>query len=318
MSEIIVALDLPSSDEALGLVDRLGDAIDFYKVGSPLFTRSGPPLVRELRDRGKRVFLDLKYHDIPSTVGNAVHAAADLGIDLLTLHASGGEAMMPLPGRVRRRWRIRPRLLGVTILTSFTAADVEQVWNKEIISVRDEVGAWRGSPPRPASTAWLRRPSRPSPSSAARRRLPRRHARIRSPATGRATRCGPPRRPRRPAPAPTTSSSAGPSWPPPTPWPSCRHPRSTSPASADRGRIAMTGAVLRAGRGSSSPSWPGCHAAAGARRRPGPRPDPRPRRLRLAPRRRRRHHPARRLVRDLHRRRRPVRRTPRRRGRPAP
>jgi orotidine-5'-phosphate decarboxylase len=145
MSEIIVALDLPSSDEALRLVDRLGDAIDFYKVGSPLFTRSGPPLVRALRDRGKRVFLDLKYHDIPSTVGNAVHAAADLGIDLLTVHASGGAAMMAAArAACDAAGESAPRLLGVTILTSFTAVDVEQVWNKEIISVRDEVGRLAG------------------------------------------------------------------------------------------------------------------------------------------------------------------------------
>jgi orotidine-5'-phosphate decarboxylase len=145
MSEIIVALDLPSEEEALALVDRLGESIDFYKVGSPLFTRSGPALVRALRDRGKRVFLDLKYHDIPSTVGNAVAAAAELGIDLLTLHASGGTAMM----RAARdacdaAGAAAPRLLGVTILTSFTADDVEQVWNKEIISVRDEVGRLAG------------------------------------------------------------------------------------------------------------------------------------------------------------------------------
>jgi orotidine-5'-phosphate decarboxylase len=140
MSQIIVALDLPTSELALDLVDRLGDAIDFYKIGSPLFTRAGPQVVRDVRARGKRVFLDLKYHDIPSTVAGAVASAAELGVDLLTLHASGGEAMM----RAAREARDAagpdgPGLLGVTILTSFGAADVEQVWNKEIISVREEV-----------------------------------------------------------------------------------------------------------------------------------------------------------------------------------
>ena len=142
MSEIIVALDLPSSDEALGLVDRLGDSVGFYKVGSPLFTRSGPEFIRELRARGKRIFLDLKYHDIPSTVANAVDSAAQLGVDLITLHASGGEAMMRAARAVVED--DGPRLLGVTILTSFTAFDVEQVWNKEIISVRDEVSRLTG------------------------------------------------------------------------------------------------------------------------------------------------------------------------------
>jgi orotidine-5'-phosphate decarboxylase len=140
MAQIIVALDLPSSDLALDLVDRLGDAIDFYKVGSPLFTRAGPPLVRELRSRGKRVFLDLKYHDIPSTVANAVTAAAELDVQLLTLHASGGDAMLRAArAAADAHGEGAPRLLGVTILTSFTAADVEGVWNKEILSMRDEV-----------------------------------------------------------------------------------------------------------------------------------------------------------------------------------
>ena len=137
MAEIIVALDVPSSKEALALVERLDDAVSFYKVGSPLFTRSGPALVKSLRERGKRVFLDLKYHDIPSTVANAVTSAASLDVELVTLHASGGEAMM----RAAREaiGNDGPRLLGVTILTSFTAVDVEQVWAKEIRSVREEV-----------------------------------------------------------------------------------------------------------------------------------------------------------------------------------
>jgi orotidine-5'-phosphate decarboxylase len=137
MSEIIVALDVPSAEHALDLVERLGDSIDFYKVGSPLFTRDGPEVVRALRERGKRVFLDLKYHDIPSTVANAVSSAAELGVDLLTLHASGGEAMMKAARAAAPENGMR--LLGVTILTSFSASEVEQVWNKEILSVRDEV-----------------------------------------------------------------------------------------------------------------------------------------------------------------------------------
>jgi orotidine-5'-phosphate decarboxylase len=137
MSEIIVALDLPSGEQALDLVDGLGDSVDFYKVGSPLFTRTGPRFIAELRARGKRVFLDLKYHDIPSTVANAVESAAELDVEMITLHASGGEAMMRAAREVVAD--DGPRLLGVTILTSFTADDVEQVWNKEILSVRDEV-----------------------------------------------------------------------------------------------------------------------------------------------------------------------------------
>ena len=136
MSEIIVALDVPSGDEALALVDRLGDAGDFYKVGLELYTRSGPGLVRELRERGKRVFLDLKLHDIPNTVAKAVEAAAVLDVELLTLHTSGGEAMMKAAVEASDG---RVDLLGVTLLTSLGAAEVEAVWGRELNSVREEV-----------------------------------------------------------------------------------------------------------------------------------------------------------------------------------
>jgi len=137
MAEIIVALDLPSGSSALGLVDRLGDAVGFYKIGSSLFTRGGPAIVRELRGRGKRVFLDLKYHDIPNSVARAVEAAAALEVHLLTVHASGGTAMMKAARDAAGD--DGPRLLGVTILTSFSATDVEEVWSKVVLSVRDEV-----------------------------------------------------------------------------------------------------------------------------------------------------------------------------------
>mgnify|MGYP001370477653 CR=1 FL=1 len=137
MARLIVALDLPTRQDALSLVDRLGGAVTFYKVGSPLFTRCGPDIVRELRDRGNDVFLDLKYYDIPNTVAQAVEAAAELGVSLLTLHAGGGSAMM----RAARQaaGTTGPKLLGVTLLTSFSASDVETVWGKELRSLRDDV-----------------------------------------------------------------------------------------------------------------------------------------------------------------------------------
>jgi orotidine-5'-phosphate decarboxylase len=137
MTTIIVALDVPSAAEALAIVDHIGDHVDYYKIGSPLFTRIGPAIVREMKARGKRVFLDLKYHDIPSTVANAVESAATLDVDMLTLHASGGPAM--LKAAAQAAGSTGPRLLGVTILTSFTADDVENVWDKKVLSVRDEV-----------------------------------------------------------------------------------------------------------------------------------------------------------------------------------
>ncbi|HUG41332.1 MAG TPA: orotidine-5'-phosphate decarboxylase [Longimicrobiales bacterium] len=142
MKSLIIALDLPTAEDALDLVDRLGDAADYYKVGAHLFTRTGPPLVQALKDRGKRVFLDLKYHDIPYTVAGAVESAAALGVDMLTLHASGGVAMMQAAREAVGDEG--PTLVGVTLLTSFTAADVEQVWAKEIRSLRDEVARLSG------------------------------------------------------------------------------------------------------------------------------------------------------------------------------
>ena len=137
MDSLIVALDLPTAGEALDLVDVLGGDAEYFKVGAQLFTREGPALVRELKDRDRKVFLDLKYHDIPHTVARAVEAAAELGIDMLTLHASGGTAMM----RAARDavGLDGPALVGVTLLTSFTGSDIEEVWDKELRSIRDDV-----------------------------------------------------------------------------------------------------------------------------------------------------------------------------------
>lgn len=136
MAEIIIALDYPRLDAALSLVDRVGDAVSFYKVGPVLYTRTGPTVLRELRSRGKRIFLDLKLHDIPNTVAHSVEAVAELEVDLLTLHASGGTAMMRAAAEAAGAHG--PRLLGVTLLTSFTPGDVEEVWGKQLLSVRDE------------------------------------------------------------------------------------------------------------------------------------------------------------------------------------
>ncbi len=92
--KIIVALDFPSQDPALALADQLDPAKCRLKVGKELFTRSGPELVKSLQGRGFDVFLDLKFHDIPNTTSAAVAAAADLGVWMVNVHASGGEKMM--------------------------------------------------------------------------------------------------------------------------------------------------------------------------------------------------------------------------------
>ena len=86
---LIVALDVPGATQARQIVQSLGDAVTTYKVGKQLFTAEGPQLVRELVSSGRKVFLDLKYHDIPNTVAAAVKAAAELGVTMLNVHASG-------------------------------------------------------------------------------------------------------------------------------------------------------------------------------------------------------------------------------------
>ena len=101
--EIIVALDLDDPKELRNLLVVLGDEVMCYKVGGQLFTRLGPEIVHDLKRQGKKVFLDLKFHDIPTTVSKAVTAAAALGVDMLTLHASGGFAMMTSGCRSRSK-----------------------------------------------------------------------------------------------------------------------------------------------------------------------------------------------------------------------
>lgn len=125
--KIIVALDFPAEAPALALVDRLDPSRCRLKVGKELFTRCGPPLVAGLVGRGYQVFLDLKFHDIPNTVAAACAAAADLGVWMINLHASGGEAMMAAArGRLAGR-SDRPLLIAVTVLTSLDTADLAAI-----------------------------------------------------------------------------------------------------------------------------------------------------------------------------------------------
>jgi orotidine-5'-phosphate decarboxylase len=136
-AEPILALDVPGGEEALALADRLPEA-GFVKVGLQLYTAAGPEIVRELRARGRRVFLDLKLHDIPNTVAGAVASAAGLGVELLTVHAGGGSAMLRAAARAAGETSLR--LLGVTVLTSFTPAGLAEAWGREEgLSVEREV-----------------------------------------------------------------------------------------------------------------------------------------------------------------------------------
>jgi orotidine-5'-phosphate decarboxylase len=127
MAELIVAFDLPSGREALDLAERL-PALRWAKIGSMLFVREGPLLVREFTARGVSVFLDLKWHDIPSTVAEAVTAARELGVALATVHCLGGQEM--LSAAVRAAGDLP--LVGVTILTSHTPSDAEQIFGRGV------------------------------------------------------------------------------------------------------------------------------------------------------------------------------------------
>jgi orotidine-5'-phosphate decarboxylase len=135
MAEVAIALDLSGASAALRLVDELGDLAAWYKVGPVPFVTGGPALVRELRERGKRVFLDLKWHDIPSTVAGAVEAAGALGVGLATVHLSGGRRMLEA-AFAKRAGDIR--LVGVGVLTAFDGESFREAVGRAEVSILDE------------------------------------------------------------------------------------------------------------------------------------------------------------------------------------
>ena len=126
---LIVALDQPDLPHALAHVDRIGDAVLWYKVGLQLFCASGRDAVKAMADRGKKIFLDLKLHDIPATVEKAVLALDGLPISLVTIHAAGGPAMIAAAAKAARALPARPRILAVTMLTSLDGGEIPALWN---------------------------------------------------------------------------------------------------------------------------------------------------------------------------------------------
>lgn len=124
---VIVALDVPTAEEALTLAFRLDPARCRLKVGKELFTSAGPALVERLMAPGFEIFLDLKFHDIPNTVASACRAAARLGVWMVNVHALGGRAMMQAAREAVEGAARRPLLIGVTVLTSMSESDLHEV-----------------------------------------------------------------------------------------------------------------------------------------------------------------------------------------------
>lgn len=125
--KVIVALDFPAASAALALLERLDPSLCRIKIGKELFTRAGPAFVEQVGDRGFQVFLDLKYHDIPNTVAAACAAAADLGVWMVNVHASGGRKMMTAAADRLTALSERPLLIAVTILTSLGEEDIAEI-----------------------------------------------------------------------------------------------------------------------------------------------------------------------------------------------
>ncbi|MGN0853313.1 MAG: orotidine-5'-phosphate decarboxylase [Kiritimatiellia bacterium] len=125
MAELIVALDVQSREEAVRKVGQIGDPVGFYKIGLELFTAEGPDVVKAVKDLGKKVFLDLKFHDIPRTVERAVRSGGRLGVDLMTIHSVGGKAMIRAAAAAAAEFGAQaPKILAVTVLTSLDQADL--------------------------------------------------------------------------------------------------------------------------------------------------------------------------------------------------
>jgi orotidine-5'-phosphate decarboxylase len=136
VAELVVALDLPTEVESLRLLDRIPDA-RWVKVGSVLMTQEGPSLLHELHSRGLRIFLDLKWHDIPTTVAGAVTAARSLGVAMATVHTLGGTAMMRAAAQAGGE---ALGLVGVTVLTSHGPEEFAAVLGRPQVVVAEEVG----------------------------------------------------------------------------------------------------------------------------------------------------------------------------------
>ena len=140
--KLIVALDFHTKEDALALVDKLGDSVVFYKVGMELFYRVGSSIIEELKKRNKKIFLDLKLHDIPNTVAQGLCSLLYQGVDIMNVHASGGYTMMKtaadtVRAEAKKMGIEAPKIIAVTILTSINEADWEGLG--QTVSIKDQV-----------------------------------------------------------------------------------------------------------------------------------------------------------------------------------
>ena len=152
---IIVALDVPTPDQAVALAQQVAPSVGAFKIGSELFTAAGPEIVKRIRSTGASVFLDLKFHDIPNTVAKAVASAVRLDVQMLTIHTSGGLRMMQAAEEAAQKTAAQiggnaPLVLGVTVLTSMESSDLAEV------GIKDGVGQQVESLAQLAARAGLR------------------------------------------------------------------------------------------------------------------------------------------------------------------
>ena len=129
---IIVALDVPTAEQAIALAQQVAPVVGAFKIGGELFTAAGPDIVRKIRATGASVFLDLKFHDIPNTVAKAIASAVRLDVQMITIHTSGGLTMMQAAEESAQKTAAQaglnaPLILGVTVLTSMESSDLEEV-----------------------------------------------------------------------------------------------------------------------------------------------------------------------------------------------
>lgn len=141
---LIVALDVATLSEEENALRDLAGAVTFFKVGGQLFTAAGPAAVKAIKEKGARVFLDLKFHDIPNTVERTAHVACGLGVDIFNIHALGGFEMMECAAKAVWNWseekgRPGPKVLGVTVLTSLSEASLKDVVGETNRTLEEEV-----------------------------------------------------------------------------------------------------------------------------------------------------------------------------------